>query len=137
MLQFFIELYENILYTYNHLEPEKEILPSYNKYNSIGNNNLRHHIITIHDDNLNPITYDYMLNNTRYSLQDLIADISKESSNLPSPPKSHDIKLNMTSSTIFHDIRLNESVITDYKVFEDYCMVPSQHRQISDEWEIV
>jgi hypothetical protein len=134
MLQFFIDLYENIIQTYDHLDQHK--LPLHNA--SVNNSN--HHIITIYDnDTLPQISYESMLNSKYCSLKYPVAKVStipyREHSPLVST-NNQDITLQVASSAIFHDIRLSESKSIDHNIVEDYCIVQKQNDE-NDEWEIV
>lgn len=134
MLQFFIELYESIIYIYNHLDPESNSTPT-----SI--ETPTHHIITINEDTLPYVTYETMMNNTPYSLKHLVADVSAQAMTRNSSPihgheRNQDVTLEIMSSTLFHDVRLQESIMAEHKILDDYCLVP-QPSDRNDEWEIL
>jgi hypothetical protein len=130
MLSFFIELYESIIDTFNHLISDEEESMTEEETQSTD------YIITINDT---PIaTYDQLFMETQpYSLKQLVAEVRPPTvSTLPtlhSQPSNNHQNL--------EEIRLEESMMLAHRIIDDYYVVKDDNTQNSidhdDGWEFI
>jgi hypothetical protein len=131
MLRFFIELYENIIDTFNYLVSDDE---EYTRHSS-------HYIITINDPSNNPpiATYDQLFLETQpYSLKQLVAE--EHIPALATTPTSHSQSSNKSLQNL-EEIHLEESMILTQRIIDDYYVVQDHNTQNSidhdDGWEFI
>ena len=130
MLNFFIELYENIIDAFNYLVSDEEEAMTEEETQSTDC------IITINDP---PIaTYDQLFMKTQpYSLKQLVVEVRP-----PTVSTLH--KLHSQSSNNHNnleEIRLEESLMLTHRIIDDYYVVKDDNTQNSidhdDGWEFI
>jgi hypothetical protein len=155
MMNFFIDLYENIIEIYNHLDLDAQPSAASKKDNNLSS----HYIITIQEPYT---TYDNLLNvHAPYSLKQLAAEMhtvipiaqpcqqyvhstscqASPTTSPISPTPTTSPTCSASSASKYEDVNLEEStmnMVLNNRIFDDYCIVPkAKHHDDDEDWEVI